>query len=349
MVNNAIKTYYAAANGYTGFRSYFNTVFDRRKFNRVFIIKGGPGTGKSTLMKKILNTYRDKTLTESIVCSSDPNSLDGVIIEKDRNRIAILDGTAPHEEDTRYPGAIDEIVNLGEAWNEKVLLLHREEIIELCDTKKRAYCSAYDLLGIAGDVNFKKSAIVKNAYIGNDESVIFKEMSKIGNIPSGRTAKVKLISGFSSRGYNRFNVNGTETVSIIGQYGSEYIFLSDFKKALSISGTDFTVLYSPFSENIIEGLYIPITDILFLANAEGTRVINSSRFLDDTEIKRNSDLLDKYNSIEEDLLKLATVELGKASISHFKLEEIYKKSIDFDTLNRITQSIINEMNFILNN
>ena len=113
MTNAYIKEYFAAANGFNGFRSYFGEIFNRCDFSRVYILKGGPGTGKSTLMKRIRGEFSSKLRCESILCSSDPKSLDGIIIEKGSNRVAILDGTSPHEEDARFPGAVDEIINLG--------------------------------------------------------------------------------------------------------------------------------------------------------------------------------------------------------------------------------------------
>jgi len=54
MVNSAdfysVNSYFAAANGYDGFVSYFEKVFDAKDYTRLFILKGGPGTGKSSIM-----------------------------------------------------------------------------------------------------------------------------------------------------------------------------------------------------------------------------------------------------------------------------------------------------------
>ena len=47
-------------------------------------------------------------------CSSDPDSLGRIVLKK--RRIALLDGTAPHVVDPQNPGAVDEILNLGEYW-----------------------------------------------------------------------------------------------------------------------------------------------------------------------------------------------------------------------------------------
>ena len=90
MSSYGVKTefkYFAAANGYKGFKSYFPTIFNPREYDKIFILKGGPGTGKSTIMKSIANElYDNGAKVESIHCSSDPQSLDGVIIDYNQKK-----------------------------------------------------------------------------------------------------------------------------------------------------------------------------------------------------------------------------------------------------------------------
>ena len=79
-------------------------------------------------MKKVGAHFNKKGYTiEYHHCSSDPNSLDGVLV-KELN-IALLDGTSPHIVDPINPGAVDEIVNLGEFWNVENLEKNKDEII----------------------------------------------------------------------------------------------------------------------------------------------------------------------------------------------------------------------------
>ena len=47
-----MQNYFAAANTAAGFLSWFDDIFDPRSLDYIYIIKGGSGTGKSTLMKK---------------------------------------------------------------------------------------------------------------------------------------------------------------------------------------------------------------------------------------------------------------------------------------------------------
>ena len=64
------------------------------KARAIYILKGGPGCGKSTLMGKIGDWAEEAGLeTEYILCSGDPGSLDAVVIPA--LKAAVVDGTAP--------------------------------------------------------------------------------------------------------------------------------------------------------------------------------------------------------------------------------------------------------------
>ena len=86
-------SFFAAANGYSGFRSYFDKIFDPSEYTSLYILKGGPGTGKSSFMKRLLAELETEVEEcEAIFCSSDPASLDGVIIKRGERRIGVIDG-----------------------------------------------------------------------------------------------------------------------------------------------------------------------------------------------------------------------------------------------------------------
>lgn len=67
-------------------------------------------------MKRINSALTDAGIeTELIYCSSDPASLDGVYAPALNCWIA--DGTSPHTLEPKYPGAAQEIVDLGRFWD----------------------------------------------------------------------------------------------------------------------------------------------------------------------------------------------------------------------------------------
>lgn len=94
-MSGTVKHYFPGGNTSKGFYSLYRYIMPQNQAKRIFCIKGGPGTGKSFLMKKIGNQYLKKGYDiEYHHCSSDNDSLDGVVI-KDLN-IVFLDGTSPH-------------------------------------------------------------------------------------------------------------------------------------------------------------------------------------------------------------------------------------------------------------
>ncbi|EGL82182.1 hypothetical protein CathTA2_2313 [Caldalkalibacillus thermarum TA2.A1] len=73
------------------------------------IIKGRPGSGKSTMLKRLAQKAEEQGLEAEVYhCGFDPNSLDMVILPQ--LKVAIVDGTAPHELEPDRPE--DEIVDM---------------------------------------------------------------------------------------------------------------------------------------------------------------------------------------------------------------------------------------------
>ena len=138
---------FPGSNTPAGFLSFYREGL--KGTEHVFILKGGPGCGKSTLMRKIgLHMLERGYDVEFWQCSSDNDSLDGVRIPA--LSVAIVDGTAPHTLDPLYPGAVEEIVNLGEHWQSAALRRQQEEIISLSQRISERYAFCYGKLREAG-------------------------------------------------------------------------------------------------------------------------------------------------------------------------------------------------------
>ena len=151
------EKFFAAANSSEGFVCWFDEIFSPETLDRCFIIKGGSGTGKSTFMKRVAAEAEKKGWrAEYFFCSSDPSSLDGVILhggDGDLRRAALLDGTAPHSHDPKLPGAVEEIVNLGECWDTVPLAERRAEIAALTAEKSKRFSESYEYLWAAGEIS----------------------------------------------------------------------------------------------------------------------------------------------------------------------------------------------------
>ena len=91
---NAVE-YFLGANSPGGFYSLYDQLLPPERAQRIYILKGGPGCGKSTLMRRVAQRMEEQGIpVERILCSGDPDSLDGVVIPA--LEAALVDGTAPH-------------------------------------------------------------------------------------------------------------------------------------------------------------------------------------------------------------------------------------------------------------
>ncbi|KLU64886.1 ATP-dependent RecD-like DNA helicase [Desulfosporosinus acididurans] len=139
MPKRVVKKMFPGAVTSKGFFSYYNYIIEPNALH-IFIIKGGPGVGKSTFMKKIADNISKLGYDiEYHCCSSDNNSIDGLVIPA--LGVALLDGTAPHIVDPKNPGAVDEIINLGDYWDENIIQKAKPEIMR-CNYQVGRYFQA---------------------------------------------------------------------------------------------------------------------------------------------------------------------------------------------------------------
>ena len=129
-MNNALETrYFLSAMTGAGYYA-LHRQFLRPPERYFCILKGGPGCGKSTLMKRLARAAQEKgEPIQRIHCASDPDSLDGVIfLDK---RAAIVDATAPHVMEPDAPGAEEQVVSLYHTLDADALHAHADEVKRL--------------------------------------------------------------------------------------------------------------------------------------------------------------------------------------------------------------------------
>lgn len=327
--------YFAAANTYKGFISYFKDVFDSKKYDRIYVLKGGPGTGKSTLMKRISSNVsaRGGEVTE-ILCSSDPNSLDGIVASSQDKKIAILDGTAPHERDAVIPGAIDEIIDLGSFWDKRWLVTSRKEILSISEEKRNAYFTAYSYLSLSGKIDeFIYSLYTENFVISKAknkaESILPSNLADSQGI-----AKDRLVSSFSKQGYYKIDTFSSicnANVKVGGEEYSGHLFMSVLVDLLRYKNVDFIRLPFALSPDRTEGVYLPTSGLLIKCDAGND--LNADEFIIQNQLIDERLRCAKFE--KDTLLKESKRWFAIASDLHFRLEDIYSKSMQFDIMDDI--------------
>ena len=338
--------YFLAANSSEGFVSNFEKNYDFADGWRAYIIKGGPGSGKSSFMKRVAAKAADKGYgVELCPCSSDPDSLDAVIIKE--LKTVLLDGTAPHVVEPKYPGVCEEIINLGEFWNGEKLREKSEEIIAVTNKNKQLHKTASGYIVAAGELlydNFKLSQRYTDLQSARQfgENISQKLLRKKKN--SNHSEWVRFIGGITPGGItqyadtvNRFYKN---IVVVEDKYGaaSNEIMHAVRQTALS-RGYEIITLKNPFlPSKIIDHILLPELSLAFVREYEyikfddNCRRIHARRFADVNLMHSLRSRMLFNRRITRELLLGAVQTLGRAKAVHDELEKYYIEAMDFKTM-----------------
>ncbi|MBQ8922140.1 MAG: hypothetical protein IJ060_08280 [Oscillospiraceae bacterium] len=153
------RTYFLGGSSASGFETAF---WQEHAQDYGFYLKGGPGTGKSTLMKKIAAAFGEESVSV-YHCASDPHSLDAVVLEE--RGIFIADATAPHESSTPLPFVSGETVDLAEGLHADKLRQSAGEISALYRDNQAAHAQAKKGYGGITAMQDTVAGIGKNALI----------------------------------------------------------------------------------------------------------------------------------------------------------------------------------------
>lgn len=346
----AENAHFAAANSGGGFVSFYPELFDAGKIRRRYIIKGGPGTGKSSFMRTVADYAgacgRDVSL---YYCSSDPDSLDAVVID---GEIVVADGTAPHTMDAEIPGARDEIVNLGVFWDGEKLAEQYNEITALGALKSGCYRRAYRYL--SGCQNLRE--------IQRDLTAPALRMTKLNHavqrilreIPSGDG--FCLTPGFCDsigmKGRVRLDTEERRAKKLFvseDHYHIAPVFLSAILAGAAEKGLRVRVCYDPLHPEDPESVYLEESGICFVIGGaeeqatltgrkDDTVRVNMKRFADADLLRTIRSEYRSAGRLYDALLGSATDALKRAGEYHFRLEKIYGACMDFEAQGRFAAS-----------
>lgn len=368
-VINFLPQFFLASNTPQGFFSLFNHLYYPEQDWFCYIIKGGPGTGKSTLMKKIVEvSQKNKIKTELIYCSSDPNSLDAVIFPEIKK--CIVDGTAPHTLDPIYPGISDKIINLGDFWNEKKLKKQKHKLLNLFADNKKFHNNSRALLKFIGKIQNIKNSIVKN-YIRSNvieeySEKFFKQFydefkSPNANCAFGHFEKLRFLDAFTPDGHTFFS----ETINALCAKGVYIIedkydlaaneFLQKIKLKMIANNFDIISCPHPIApKDRLRAVLIPSIEVAFIAINPLTekslfkikktyKKINAERFFDLTALKEHKNSVKFYEKIILELEKDVEINLKKALKNHDEIEKIYSSSMNYSQVDKVSNKLIRDI------
>lgn len=356
-MKNEFSKYFLAANSAEGFVSHFGDCYDSFNNWRAYIIKGGPGTGKSSFMKYIAAKAQDVGLAVQLCpCSSDPDSLDAIIIKD--VKVVVLDGTAPHIVEPKYPGACEEIINLGQFWNGDMLYEKAAQIIDVTAQNKKLHKTAAAYISAAGELiydNLKLSQQFTNK--NKAEQFGIKLATRLIPKSKKHTPKewVRFLGGITPKGVIAYS--GTvekfyKTVIVIDDKygGSSGVIMDTVRKTALSKGYEIITLKNPFlPSKITDHILIPELSLAFVREyeyikfGEQHRRIHARRFVDVNLMRDVRGRLTFNRRTARELLLGAASTLAKAKLVHDKMEKYYIDAMDFKALTTFAEQKAKEI------
>ncbi len=347
---NGVNGFFAAANTRHGFFSLYDEIYSEEKLNRVLIIKGGPGTGKSTLMKVFAERALDCGYAVDVyLCSSDPASIDGVIVPS--IGVAILDGTAPHTRDPIYPGACGQTLDLGRFWDHGRLIEETDTIKASVKSKSQAYSRAYRYLSAAGTANEDVYRGISGAFDRQKaKKAVGRLFEKHRLAESGKGSVRKIFTGaISTSGMGELDTleRLADTVYYVsGHHGAEKHLLDLIHTEALARGIAHTFALSPLSPEHTDSVYFDLSGVLFTLikpTSIDAHTVNSKRFVDQNELAQIRIKLRISEKMKGILLDEAVSSLIDAGKYHAETESVYSAAMDFDSIRKMTDEIIGEV------
>ncbi len=362
-----IRRMFPGGNTTAGFVSWFQYMI-RPDANRIFILKGGPGTGKSTFMMAIGQDLMDRGMdVEYHHCSTDPDSLDGLVIPA--LKVALMDGTAPHINDPKNPGAVDEIISLGEYWEEKEIIRHRDEIVSTNQKVSRLFQIAFSLLRQSRAAYEEWESYVQETVNRAEACRILRSLRErvlgAGTAPNQSAPKSRHLFGsaITPKGVVDFRETllreSSRIFFIKGQPGTGVrqmiAGIARSAEELGFFTEQYHCPYEP-EENKLDMLLIPDIQTAVvnnsppcpfgLGNPVGIRPV-AEIDLDDCMQKGRQEEYEPERADAEirsrDLLQKAVDHLARAKSAHDEIEGFYIQSMDYDRVRQKRDEVLHKI------
>lgn len=332
-------TYFAAANSGRGFVSFYPELFSVNRFRRVYLIKGGPGTGKSSLMRRAAEAAEQRGLAvRRYLCSSDPDSLDAIVVGEDR--FAMIDATAPHAMDTLLPGAGDELIDLGQFWSSSRLAMRREEIAVLNAEKRQGYARVYHWLSAVAALD-RVTADLLGDCLDRAKLRRAAERYLAGSAVGAGRVTPALVDSIGMKGrvtLDTMHTDSKRAFVLSDERGGGHIFLCEIARICRERGIDTMQSFVPTDPDLCNAVYLPQDGTAFLcrdcagAMRAGDKTVNLCRFWKADSLRRVRRELRNAATARQMLMEGVTQAFAQVSEAHFALEQVYAGAMDFAAL-----------------
>ncbi len=334
--------YFLGGNTPSGFYSLYHQLSDPRRFRAVYIIKSGPGSGKSTLMRRVERHAQAAGLeTEQVLCSGDPDSLDALIIPA--LGAAVVDGTAPHVVEPQCPGAVERYIDLSGFYDRAGLQPIKEDIMAATAEYQGHYKRVYRCLGAAGelrrDINELLAApAVQQKLAKRAAGIIGRELKKPGGTGG---ADQRFLSAVSHKGaltlWGTVEAQAVRVYELADSSGLAHHLLNPILTAGLAAGHRAVACPDPMAPDRLAHLIFPDLSLAFVTSApedpwphRAYRRLRLDAMVDADACRAAKPRLRFTRRVAAALTEEAVAGLAQAKAAHDKLERLYNPYVNFD-------------------
>lgn len=349
--------YFLGANSPSGFYSLYDQLLPPEKARAIYILKGGPGCGKSTLMRHVASRMEENGLEpEYILCSGDPDSLDAVVLSA--LGVALVDGTAPHVVEPKYPGAVERYVNMGDCYDKAALWTVRSKIMDCMSGYKGCYQRAYRCLGASAEVfEDLRSALLTDALsqklAKRAHGILSREFPKRKGAETG-LIKQRFLGAVTHRGplclFDTALAQCGRVYALSDSYGLAHEMLIHLLAGAVAGGYNVVACPDPMAPDRLAHLLVPQLGLAFLTSTgelsfpgQPYRHIRLDAAADGEILRRSRPRLRFAKKVSAALVEEAVESLAQAKSMHDDLEAVYNPHVDFSMVDQMARNIGDEI------
>ena len=349
--------YFLGANSPTGFYSLYSHLLPPEKARAIYILKGGPGCGKSTLMRRIGAQMEKEGLeTEYILCSGDPDSLDALVLPQ--LSVALVDGTAPHVVEPKYPGAVERYVNMGDCYDKAALWDLRGEIMSCMEGYKGCYQRAYRCLGASAELFEDQRSVLLTQALSDKlakraRGILLREIPKRKAADPGQVRQ-RFLGAVTHRGslclFDTALAQCPRIYELSDSFGLAHELLIHLLAGAAAGGYDVVACPDPMAPDRLAHLLLPQLGLAFLTSTPAApfpekpyRRIRLDAAAEGEVLRRNRPRLRFAKKVSAALLAEGIDCLAQAKAIHDNLEAVYNPHVDFSLVETMANNIAGEI------
>ena len=361
MIYSSDRTFFMGANTPGGFVGDPAALYDGEAGWRAYLIKSGPGTGKSSLMRRVAQRMSEAGhAVEVLICSSDPDSLDGVWLPE--IRACVLDATAPHVAEPGCFGAVETVVSLGDALRTNEIRAARDEILKCQHENTEAHRRVRRFMGaaaalLADSTRLAAESLDRGKVIRSAERLAARELADPPETPDERFVgeQRRFLTAVTPKGIQTLFGTALSMCPRVFVLDDEHgvaapLFLQTVRTKAAARGLPLYACPSPLFPDQLDHLLLPTLGMAILTSNRLHKVdfpvyrhIHAARFLDADKLTRHKSRLGFNRRAAKGLLDEAVAASVLAKSWHDKLEAPYVSAMDFDAAAGIEAKLLSDL------